>query len=92
MAGSQRLIASGLMVYTTDPVERRRGRLMALFLFTAIWAIFSRPNSDMLAVWWQKGSVSIEPSAHLLTAALWLGIPLLLWLSAYWNLRERQLS
>ena len=64
----------------------------ALFLFTAIWAIFSRPNSDMLAVWWQKGSASIEPSAHLLTAALWLGIPLLLWLSAYWNLRERQLS
>lgn len=64
----------------------------ALFLFTAIWAIFSRPNSDMLAVWWQKDSVSIEPSAHLLTAALWLGIPLLLWLSAYWNLRERQLS
>ncbi len=34
MAGSQRLIASGLLVHTTDPVERRRGRLMALFLFT----------------------------------------------------------
>ena len=64
----------------------------ALFLFTAIWAIFSRPNSDMLAVWWQKGNDPIALSAHLLTAAIWLGIPLLLWLSAYWNLRERQLS
>ena len=64
----------------------------ALFLFTAIWAIFSRPNSDMLAVWWQKGNDPIALSAHLLTAAIWLGIPLLLWFSAYWNLRERQLS
>ena len=64
----------------------------ALFLLTSMWAIFTRPDSTMLAVWWQKGSAPIAASAHLLTAALWLGIPLLLWLSAYWNLRERQLS
>ncbi len=64
----------------------------ALFLLTSMWAIFTRPDSDMLAAWWQRGSAPIAPSAHLLTAAIWLGIPLLLWLSAYWNLRERQLS
>lgn len=64
----------------------------ALFLLTSMWAIFTRPDGDMLAVWWQRGIASPSWSAHLLTAALWLGIPLLLWLSAYWNLRERQLS
>lgn len=48
MSGSRRLIASGLMVDTTDPIERRRGRLMALFLFTASVMLLILLTIDLL--------------------------------------------
>jgi hypothetical protein len=64
----------------------------ALFLISMMWALLTRPSMDALVVWWQQQWVAQDWRAHGLTAALWLGCPALLWLSAYWNLRERQLS
>lgn len=64
----------------------------ALFLISLMWAAFTRPSMEALVVWWQPQWLAQSWRAHGLTAALWLGCPTLLWLSAYWNLRERQLS
>lgn len=64
----------------------------ALFLISLMWAAFTRPSMDVLVVWWQPQWLAASWRAHGLTAAIWLGCPALLWLSAYWNLRERQLS
>ncbi len=63
-----------------------------LFLITTMWMALTGPSMSTLAVWWQPQWMAASWRAHGLTAALWLGCPALLWLSAYWNLRERQLS
>jgi hypothetical protein len=63
----------------------------ALFLLTSIWMVLIAPYPAALSVWWNPGA-HFGIRAQFLSACVWLGIPVLLWLSAYWNLRERVLS
>lgn len=63
-----------------------------LFLISMMWAAMISPDMDSLLALWQSPWGGQSRSSYAISALLWLGGPALLWLSAYWNLRERQLS
>lgn len=64
----------------------------AIFALTSLVASMAGVRVEILFAWWSSHNpVPLGLAGHALNAALWIGLPLLLWLQAYVHLQDKEL-
>lgn len=64
----------------------------ALFALTSLVASMAGMRMEVLFAWWSSRKLApLGLAGHALNAALWIGLPLLLWLQAYVHLQDKEL-
>lgn len=86
----QGLIASATLYFRRSPILRTTLALFVLFVLI-LWSGIS-PHRG---VFWSSGSMEVlalRPLESLLSLALWTGLPVLIWLTAFFHLKEREVA
>ena len=86
----QALIVSGTLFFKRSPILRTVLALFGLFMLT-LWL----GSSPERGAFWSAGVDETVPSSALESAislALWVGLPVILWLSVYFHLTEREVA
>lgn len=86
-------MASLSLYFHKHPMLRACLVAFVLFVITIFIMAATRSNgNDALMLWFDTNTQSSQPLlAHVLSGLFWIGTPILIWLSAYQNLMDREL-
>lgn len=88
----QAFAVSGSLYFSRAALLKTLALGFGLFALTSLLASLAGMRGEVLVAWWtSRRSVRLDVWVHALNAALWIGLPILLWLQAYVHLKEKEL-
>ncbi len=87
LSTTQALIAGGTAFFKRSPVLRTVLGLFLLFILS-IW-ISSAPQLRIFSL---RNDVSYSTAEYVLSLALWLGLPVILWAALFFHVKEREVA
>lgn len=88
----QAFAVAGSLYYQRAALLKTLALGFALFVLTSLVLSVRDVRGDVLVAWWaSRRSVPLDAAGHALNAALWIGIPALLWWQVYLHLKEKEL-
>lgn len=88
----QAFAVAGSLYYQRAALLKTLALGFALLVLTSLLFSVANVRGEVLVAWWaSRRSVPLDAVVHALNAALWGGIPALLWWQAYVHLQEKEL-
>lgn len=88
----QAFAVAGSLYFSRAALLKTLALGFGLFALTSLLASLAGMRVEVLAAWWSSRRwVPLDVWVHALNAALWIGLPTLLWLQAYVHLKDKEL-